>query len=228
VQSICVIESSSASRHHRGHGNTRASTVRPPGQHGGHAVSASEDPRDSCGIDVRWHRVEPQHRELMDELATCHYLDTATDVLLIGPPGLGRNTPGRRAGQGGSRDTATRTNVTTAPTSPPAAPRRDRRQVGPAMRFCAGPTPLVLDLCRDCPANGVAGPTRRSMVGRKAGRDDRDTGGHGIAEEGRGDNHRQRVADERSFTWSGSASPAMLRCSTWMLGYGTCAMTPRE
>ena len=29
-------------------------------------------------------------KKLIDELATCHYLDTATNVLLIGPPGVGK------------------------------------------------------------------------------------------------------------------------------------------
>ena len=29
-------------------------------------------------------------RKLVDELATCRYLQTATNVLLIGPPGVGK------------------------------------------------------------------------------------------------------------------------------------------
>ena len=31
-------------------------------------------------------------RKLIDELATCRYLDTATNVLLIGPPGVGKTS----------------------------------------------------------------------------------------------------------------------------------------
>jgi hypothetical protein len=44
-------------------------------------------------------------KKLIDELATCRYLDTATNVLLIGPPGVGKTlfAVGRGRAAAGSR-----------------------------------------------------------------------------------------------------------------------------
>ena len=39
-------------------------------------------------------------RKLIDELGTCRYLESATNILLIGPPGDGQDTPVRRLGTG--------------------------------------------------------------------------------------------------------------------------------
>ncbi|CAN5165333.1 hypothetical protein BH11ACT1_BH11ACT1_25800 [soil metagenome] len=40
---------------------------------------------------------------LVNELATCRYLETATNVLLIGPPGTGKTHPGSGSGPGCGR-----------------------------------------------------------------------------------------------------------------------------
>jgi hypothetical protein len=54
-------------------------------------------------------------RALINELGTCRYLDTATNVILIGPPGVGKPTS-RSASHDKQPPSAT------APTSPPPPP----------------------------------------------------------------------------------------------------------
>ena len=69
-------------------------------------------------------------RKLIDELATCRYLDTATNVLLIGPPGVGKTHLavglGRAAAEAGYR-----TYSPPPPTSPPAATAPRSKAAGP-------------------------------------------------------------------------------------------------
>ncbi len=84
-------------------------------------------------------------RALMNELGTCRFLETATNVLLIGPPGVGKTHLAvglaRRAAESGYR-----TYVTTAAD---LAARCHRAALegrwATTMRFFAGPTLLVID-----------------------------------------------------------------------------------
>ena len=84
-------------------------------------------------------------QQLMNELGTCRYLETATNVLLIGPPGVGKTHLAvglaRRAAETGYR-----TYVTTAAD---LAARCHRAAIegrwATTMRFYAGPTLLVID-----------------------------------------------------------------------------------
>ena len=84
-------------------------------------------------------------RQLMNELGTCRFLETATNVLLIGPPGVGKTHLAvglaRRAAESGYR-----TYVTTAAD---LAARCHRAALegrwATTMRFFAGPTLLVID-----------------------------------------------------------------------------------
>jgi DNA replication protein DnaC len=84
-------------------------------------------------------------RHLINELGTCRFLETATNVLLIGPPGVGKTHLAvglaRRAAETGYR-----TYVTTAAD---LAARCHRAAIegrwATTMRFFAGPTLLVID-----------------------------------------------------------------------------------
>jgi DNA replication protein DnaC len=84
-------------------------------------------------------------RHLVNELGTCRYLDTATNVLLIGPPGVGKTHLAvglaRRAAETGYRTYFT--------TAADLAARCHRAAIegrwATTMRFYAGPTLLVID-----------------------------------------------------------------------------------
>ena len=84
-------------------------------------------------------------KKLLDELATCRYLDTATNVLLIGPPGVGKTHLavglGRAAAEGGYRTYFT--------AAADLAARCHRAAIegrwATTMRFFNGPTLLVID-----------------------------------------------------------------------------------
>src|SRR5690606_21471955 len=85
---------------------------------------------------------------LINELATCRYLESATNVLLIGPPGVGKTHLavglGRAAAEAGYRTYFT--------TAADLAARCHRAAIegrwATTMRFFAGPTLLIIDLCR--------------------------------------------------------------------------------
>ena len=84
-------------------------------------------------------------RSLLTELGTCRYLETATNVLLIGPPGVGKTHLatglGHAAVQAGYRTYFT--------SAADLAARCHRAAIegkwGTMMRFFAGPTLLVID-----------------------------------------------------------------------------------
>jgi DNA replication protein DnaC len=84
-------------------------------------------------------------RSLITELGTCRYLETATNVLMIGPPGVGKTHPSvglaRAAAHAGYRTYFT--------TAADLAARCHRAAIegrwATTMRFYAGPTLLVID-----------------------------------------------------------------------------------
>ena len=84
-------------------------------------------------------------RNLIDELGTCRYLESATNVLLIGPPGVGKTHLAVGLARG-RRDAGYRTYFTTAAD---LAARCHRAAIegrwATTMRFYAGPTLLVID-----------------------------------------------------------------------------------
>lgn len=99
------------------------------------ATLADVDVDAAAGID----------RALIDELGTCRYLESATNVLLIGPPGTGKTHLSvglaRAAAHAGYRTYFT--------TAADLAARCHRAAIegrwATTMRFYAGPTLLVID-----------------------------------------------------------------------------------
>ena len=83
--------------------------------------------------------------KLINELATCRYLESATNLLLIGPPGVGKTHVAvglaRKAAEAGYRTYFT--------TAADLAARCHRAAIegrwATTMRFYAGPTLLVID-----------------------------------------------------------------------------------
>ncbi len=96
--------------------------------------------------------------KLINELATCRYLETATNGLLIGPPGVGKTHLavglGRAAAKAGYRTYFT--------TAADLAARCHRAATegrwATTMRFSAGPTLLVIDELGYLPLPGEAAP----------------------------------------------------------------------
>ncbi|BBZ40613.1 hypothetical protein MCNS_36760 [Mycobacterium conspicuum] len=84
------------------------------------ATLADFDVDAAAGID----------RKLIDELGTCRYLESATNILLIGPPGTGKHTC-RSDWPGPQHMPATGRTSPPPPIWPPAATAPPSRDAGP-------------------------------------------------------------------------------------------------
>ncbi|CAG7844603.1 Insertion sequence IS5376 putative ATP-binding protein [Pseudoclavibacter triregionum] len=106
-------------------------------------------------------------RPLLDELGTCRFIDTATNVLLIGPPGVGKTHIA--TGLGHAAVTAGyRTYFTSAAD---LAARCHRAAIegkwATMMRFFAGPTLLIIDELGYLPLPGEAASALFQVINQR-------------------------------------------------------------
>ena len=106
-------------------------------------------------------------RNLLTELGTCRYLETATNVLLIGPPGVGKTHIAAGLGRAAA-ETGYRTYFTSAAD---LAARCHRAAIegrwATTMRFFAGPTLLVIDELGYLPLPGEAAAALFQVINQR-------------------------------------------------------------